>query len=260
MAHGFSSVHEVTEATLRNLCLVSDDVVQGVGFANASAGYHEPVGVSPAGREYGTCVDLPASLINGEFLQRCWDAGLVAFARNAASGWSGSPHIHCVHVGLRDKDGVCRIRSGPRSQIVDFLKDPARDGLASHNLLRPYAPNASTQAEIRKQYMNWVPDYATRVNSPEGNQIVCYAWLEDDVVTCEVAAFLSYFDAKVVGNHLSVSAKLGGKMIDLSKCGLKFDGYHWRGSVRGMWEAVGNTGLDFKWSEDHRSTVVSLKY
>lgn len=260
MPNGFSSVHELTEEVLRGLGVKSSQVTQGYGYAKASAGYHAPVGFSPEGRRYSPCVDLTSRLIDADFIQRCWNAGLVAFSRNAASGWRGSAHIHAVHVGVRDKHGNCVIPSGPRSQIVDFLKEPPRNGLVGHATLRPYAPNANTQNELRAEYKAWVPDYATTVLSPDGSKVPCYAWMEGDQVVCEVAALLRYFGADVTGHQGAVSAKLKGCKLDLTAAQPYFDGRHWRGGVRGLWQALGNSGVEFEWSDDRISATVRLAY
>ncbi len=73
------------------------------------------------------------------------------------------------------------------------------------------------------------------------NQVVgrFYAWLEGDTTTCECRAFLEFWGAHVEGDSIHVRATLGGQALDLSRAAPTFDGRFWRGTVRGLAEAVG---------------------
>ena len=240
MASGFASVHPLTEQTLRELGVTDDQVTQGRGSAAASAGFHEPVGHF-GGRAYGTCVDLTHSLCTPDFLQHCWAAGLVAFDRSSATGWTGSAHIHAVHIGLRDDHGTCRLLDGPRHQVVDFLQVPPFDGLAGHNhYLRGFLPSFVIQSVVRASYQAWVPDEATSVFYNNASRVRCYAWYDGQSVTAEVRAFFEWFRCLVTWDQHGVTVhKQDGTQLDLSHAALVFDGRWWRGSLRGMAEALG---------------------
>lgn len=227
MARGFPSLHPLTEQALRNLGVTSSQVTQGYGNAAASAGYHAAVGVAD-GRRFSHCVDLTAALIDRDFMLRLWEAGFVAFARvQGRNGWSGSSHIHAIHLGLTADDGKSHLLSGPRAQIVDFLKQPALNGLVGHARLSGYVPPASLQAELRRQYAAWLPDYPTRVLAPGGQQINCYAWLEDGQVTVEADAFCRWWGRDWTGTAANDQERV------------TFDGRFWRAPVRALAGAIG---------------------
>lgn len=226
MANGYKSLHPLTEQVLRNLGVTSGQVTQGYGSAPASAGYHAAVGVA-GGRKFSHCVDLTAALIDRDFMLRLWEAGFVAFARVQGRGWRGSSHIHAIHLGLTADDGKAHLLSGPRAQVVDFLKQPPLNGLVGHARLTGYVPPASLQAELRRQYAAWLPDYPTRVLAPGGQQINCYAWLEGGQVTVEADAFCRWWGRDWTGTIANDQAVV------------TFDGRFHRAPVRPLAEAIG---------------------
>lgn len=248
MARGFKSLHPLTEEALRNLGVKSSQVSQGWGYASASAGYHNPVGTYQ-GRRFSHCVDLSPGLISGAFMDRLWEAGFVAFAR--VERWGDNAHIHAIHLGLVADDGKPHLPSGPRMQIVDFLKAPPLDGLKWHRRLNGLVPNVSQQAELRRQYAAWLPDYPTRILAPGGQQINCYAWLEDDTVTVEVEAFCQWW-GKPRGWF--------GRTIGMQSIGAMTDGRFWRGPVRELAQSIGLKIVSFKWAPGHTSASVQLSY
>jgi hypothetical protein len=237
MANGFASCHPATVATLKQLGVTDDQVTQGVGYAAASAGFHEPVGMYN-GLHYGTCVDLTHALCSPDFLQRCWQAGLIAFDRSGATGWNGTSHIHAVHIGLRDDNGACRIFDGPRHQIVDFLHAPPLNGLAGHGLLEGFLPTADLQASDRVIYSSWVPDEPTAVYD-NGTRVPCYAWYNGQTVTCDVRALCEALNCQVSGDQNGVQILSGGLPVDIHAANPHFDGRWWRAGVRGVAEALG---------------------
>lgn len=242
MARGYSSLHPLTEEALRNLGVRSGDVTQGHGSAAASAGYHQAVGTY-RGRKYGPCLDLVAELISSEFMARMWGAGFVAFARIRGWQWRGSSHIHAIHLGLRDDGGQVHLPSGPRSQIVDFLHDPPLSGLVGHAQLQGLKPTHELQAELRRQYAQWVPDYPTTVYSPEGAPIRCYAWLQDGTVWVDTGAFCRWWGVTTVHPEGEVS-----------------DGRFWRAPIRPLAGALGLYVKAFQWNGSHTSAAVRLAY
>lgn len=254
MANGFKSLHPLTEEVLRNLGVKSSQVTQGWGAAKASAGYHAPVGTCD-GRRFSHCVDLTAALIGPDFMHKLWDAGFVAFARIHGQGWSGSSHIHMIHMGLTADDGQAHLLSGPRSQIADFLKDPPRSGLVGHSLLQGYAPPASLQAELRRQYAEWMPDYPTRVLAPGGQQINCYAWLEDGSVTVDVEAFCRWWGKP----EKWFGGTVGFNQIT-DRGGSYTFGRFTRATVRQLAECMGLKVAGYKFEREKRWATVQIGY
>jgi hypothetical protein len=253
MARGYKSLHPLAEEVLRNLGVKSSQVSQGWGTAVASAGYHKPVGTSQ-GRRFSHCVDLSPDLISSSFMDRLWEAGFVAFARD--DGWGGNRHIHAIHLGIVADDGKAHLLNGPRMQIADFLKAPPLDGLQGHNRLSGQVPNVSQQAELRRQYAAWLPDYPTRILAPGGQQINCYAWLEDDAVTVEMDSFLQWWGKtlKWWGNTVGIGyiTEHGGSW----SCDGRFE----RATVRQLAQSIGLKIVSFKWAAGHNSATVQLSY
>jgi len=244
MASGFKSLHPLTEEMLRNLGVKSSQVTQGYGYARASAGYHAPVG-EYQGRKFSHCFDLTSDLADTRFMNRLWEAGVVAFARNhATNGWKGSSHIHAIHLGLTADDGKAHLLDGPRAQIIDYLKSPPRNGLVFHDQLTGIVPKPIVQAELRKQYSEWLPDYPTRVLAPGGQQINCYAWMDGETVTCEVDAFSNWWGSKVPEDVP----------------GETFDGRFRRAPIRQLAAAVGVKVQSFKWGPGKLWAEVQLSY
>lgn len=252
MPSGYSSIHPLTEQALRNLGVTSSQVTQGYGSAPASAGYHTAVGTAD-GRKFSHCVDLTAALISKDFMHKLWAAGFVAFARVQGRGWSGASHIHAIHLGLTADDGQPHLLSGPRAQIVDFLKQPPRSGLVGHALLTSYVPPAALQADLRRQYEGWLPDYPTRVLAPGQQQINCYAWLEAGQVTVDAYAFCKWWG---MANSSAVSAVLKG----LKPSDVTFDGRFWRAAVRPLAEGIGLNVVSYSFDKAKRWATVQIGY
>lgn len=186
---GFKAVHERTQETLTSLGVTNDDVPQGWGDAVASAGYHAPVGISPAGRKYSDCVDLSPrpQFLERDFFDRAAAAGLIAFPR--VDGRM-TPHVHCVQIGLTDAAGKCRILAGPRAQIIDALS--GRNGLVGHALMDKRWRLAAGQVKtLRAEYDAWAPHVRTKVYQGEA-WVPCYAFFEGErsSVSCEVRKFV----------------------------------------------------------------------
>jgi len=256
MANGFKSVHPLTEEALRNLGVKSAQVTQGWGSAPASVGFHAAVGTCQ-GRKYGPCVDLDWELADIDFLNRLWEAGFVAFDRCRMTGWSGAEHIHCIHIGLVDDAGHAHLPDGPRRQVVDFLKQPPRDGLAGHQgLLRGYLPTVAAQAELRKQYAGWLPDYPTAVLAPGGQQITCYAWMDGEAVTAEVTAFCNWWGVTVAQQTGMVCVNGERKAV----LATTFDGRFYRAPVRAMAELLGLKVASYKLNAAKTAATVQLAY
>ena len=254
MANGYKSLHPLTEQALRNLGIKSADVTQGYGNAKASAGYHAIVGACD-GRKFSHCVDLTADLIGKETMLKLWEAGFVAFARIQGKGWSGSSHIHMIHLGLTADDGQAHLLNGPRQQVVDFLKQPALNGLVGHSRLTDYVPPISLQADLRRQYSKWLPDYPTRVLAPGGQQINCYAWLEDGSVTVDVEAFCRWW-GKPQG---WLGLEVGYQEIEKRGGSYSFGRFN-RATVRQLAECMGLKIAGYKFEPQKRWATVEVGY
>lgn len=255
MASGYGSLHPLTEQALRNLGVKSSQVTQGWGSAAASAGYHAPVGTCD-GRKFSHCVDLTAALISNDFMLKLWEAGFVAFARVQGRGWSGSSHIHAIHLGLTADDGEAHLLSGPRAQVVDFLKLPPLSGLVGHSRLTGHVPPRSLQLELQQQYSAWLPDYPTRVLAPGGQQINCYAWLEFGVVTVDLGAFCSWWGRPATG---MLTKEFHQKVIDTGGL-VTYDGRFYRATVRHLAQAIGLHVESYQYNAMNRWATVQLAY
>jgi len=240
MARGWNSIHPLMAEALQQLGIPEEAVTQGWGYAKASASYHSPEGRTakyPDGHPFSSCVDLSWRLAEPALQDRLIAAGFCPFFRHTGS-FADNRHIHCVYVGARDYRGKATILPGPRMQIVDFTR--GLDGLVGHNSLRePWRPTPGQCAEVAAQYAAWVPDVATRVLSPEGEWVRCYAFLERDVVRCELRAFLLWAGALVTWDGRQVHASLGGQPLDLTGCRLRVEGAFTRGDLRPLAEACG---------------------
>lgn len=242
MAKGFASCHPYTVAILEGLGVVDSDVLQGVGNAPASAGTHAKVGTYQ-GVGYGPAVDLRYGLADPDFIDRCWEAGLVAFVRNAASGWSGGAHIHSVCLGLVDAAGNKHLPPICNTQVTDFLSSPPKSGLAGHGFLQgSYKPTPAIQAKLRKQYQAWWPGFAVKVLSPEGHPIPSYAQLEGDTVTVETGVFCSYWE-----KHPALPTAV-------------YDGRFYRVPVRDAATALGLKVAGFSMNATKTAATVKLAY
>lgn len=97
-------------------------VVQAIGDAKASAGYHHKDGTLD-GVEYTAAIDLSVKGLNktqiATWLEELCRAGFVAFYRN----WTGNLHIHANYAGLPQKRQL-------DGQNEDFFA--GRDGLVGH--------------------------------------------------------------------------------------------------------------------------------
>lgn len=97
-------------------------VVQTVGFAKASAGFHAPDGVLN-GEEYCAAVDLSVRGLThtqiATWLEELCRAGFCGWFRD----WPGNKHIHANYAGVPMKPQL-------RAQCRDFFA--GRNGLAGH--------------------------------------------------------------------------------------------------------------------------------
>lgn len=174
---GKGSVHESTWARLQKAGIRSDQIVQGIGSYAASAGTHEPRGTSPAGIEFGHCIDLTGRLHkdgngNPAFSRRILNAlvkeGFAPFWRSDASGFS--PHWHVVDcAALADKNGNVPERWPiVERQVADFVADPTRTGLRGHaNMAKRFCPT-----DEGRDFLRSVVSGGTRIGHDTGHRLV----------------------------------------------------------------------------------------
>ena len=252
MARGWDSIHPWMASALRELGVTEGQITQGWGYAPASANYHAPEGRTdkyPAGHPYSSCVDLSWSLRSQGFKDRMVAAGFCPFFRD----WAGNQHIHAVFVGARDGENKVRLLPGPRTQVVDYTR--GRDGLVGHDpLAGELAPTPEQREQVRVRYEAWAPQVGTRVYSPEGAWIPCYAFLERDAVRCEARAFLTWWGVYVTWRNGQMEATYRGQALDLSAAKLRLEGQFTRGEVRALGAALG-LGVEFDWAPDGSATV-----
>ena len=260
LTSGYSRIHPIQQASLKELGVTSGQITQTVGNAPASAGFHAAEGQID-GHDYTSCIDLSWSLASPEFKARMVMAGFAPFFRHTGS-FADNRHIHAVSIGLRDSQGRCRIQPGPRQQIIDATRN--LNGLDGHDPIEStYAFTKDERQLMYENYADWVPDVATRVVAPEGNQIVCYAFLEHDTVRCDLRPFAEYWGVKVEWDEQShqVVCSLDGRTLDLSAADLRLEGGEFtRANVRQLSEAIGPKVDRFAWSTGHSSATVYLAY
>jgi len=260
LTSGYNRIHPIQEAALRELGVTSGQITQTVGNAPASAGFHAAEGQID-GNDYTSCIDLSWSLASPEFKARMVMAGFAPFFRHTGS-FADNRHIHAVSIGLRDSQRRCRILAGPRQQIIDATRN--LNGLVGHSPIESaYAFTKDEMKLMYENYADWVPDVATKVLTPEGNQIVCYAFLEQDSVRCNLRPFAKYWGVKVEWDEQAHRAvcSLDGRTLDLSSADMRLEGGEFtRLNVRGIAEAIGLKIDRFEWSTGHSSATVHLAY
>jgi hypothetical protein len=125
----------------------SDRVMQTIGNAPASAGFHAQDGVLN-GQPYCAAVDLRTRDLSREqileFLKQLARNGFACWYRFEGS-FTNNQHIHAVYAALPMKPEL-------RAQVRDFLAD--RNGLASHAKEHFYTAPAATDAIIRAMFLH----------------------------------------------------------------------------------------------------------
>jgi len=174
---GKGSVHEATWARLQKAGIASGQVVQGVGDYAASAGTHLARGTSPAGIQFGHCIDLTGRLHkdgngNPAFSRRILNAlvaeGFAPFWRSASSGFT--PHWHVVDCAALVDDTGHAPERWPivERQVADFIADPARTGLSGH------APMAVRfrPTDDGREYLRYVVAGGVRLGHKSGHLLI----------------------------------------------------------------------------------------
>lgn len=127
-------------------------IVQAIGNAKASAGYHAKDGTYK-GFDYTTAVDLSVRgfLGVGGYNEKQIKWLLYNMALRGFAGWyryrkpfNTNRHIHAVYVKLHMKSQLQR-------QVADFLRD--RDGLASHGREVFWTAPPSVDERLKAQFL-----------------------------------------------------------------------------------------------------------
>jgi hypothetical protein len=263
MASGFSSIHPLMAKALQEIGIENDQITQGFGNAEASAGFHRQESFckdSYGTHAFSSCVDLTWSLVSADLKSKLVEASFCPFFRNSGS-FANNKHIHAVYVGAKDNHDHVTILAGPRSQIIDYTR--GLNGLVGHaQLTGEYAPTEDEKKQIYKQYSGWCPHVATKIYSPEGNFIPSYAFYEAEfgMVRCEVPVFYDYWDVKHTITSNGYHFYQEGKEIKPIGANMRIEGENFlRGNIRQIANCIG-LGVDFKWADDKNSCEVKLSY
>ena len=230
MADGFASTHPKTQQKLEALGLPSEAVVQGYGYAAASAGFHSPVGTVD-GHPWSPCVDLSPEYVSydREWLSRLVDAGIAPFARNAENGWSGGEHWHCIDVALG------HLLVGVETQVHDFCN--GRNGLAGHDEWEgPLGPDASQQQSIREVYLSGDTRTPVIVRDTEGVEIPCYGFEEENVARVEARALVEHCGGTI---RSATEYEIGGASVNFASANPAVSGEFLRVDLREMATLLG---------------------
>jgi hypothetical protein len=124
-----SGLHPRASDALRAAGVSAWRIVQTIGNAPASAGYHLADG-SVNGHPYTAAIDLSVSGLSNtqirNLLERLAKVGYAGWYRqNGHDGWSGANHIHAVYAN-------CKMKAVLRAQIRSWLL--GRNGLVSNTI------------------------------------------------------------------------------------------------------------------------------
>jgi len=142
-------LHPKASDALRKINVPAHRIIQTIGNAAASSGFHLPDG-TVNGKPYTTAVDLSTrGLSNKEVKRLLENLGTVGFAawfRNPGQdGWPSSEaeHIHAVYAGVPMKDVL-------DNQVRDYLHQ--KNGLASHTTYRFYQWSHTAKAKVARLF------------------------------------------------------------------------------------------------------------
>lgn len=129
-------------------------VVQCIGNAPASAGYHARDGIvldNGVPRAYCAATDVSVRGLSDaqihELVEQLSRQGFAAWYRYRGS-FANNRHIHFVFAG-------CKMKSQLRGQVHDFLA--GRDGLAGHQWEEYFTPTTQMDDYIRAQFLKYNP-------------------------------------------------------------------------------------------------------
>jgi hypothetical protein len=140
-----AGLHPKASDALRKISVSADRIMQTIGGAPASKGFHLPNG-SVNGKPYTAAVDLSTrGLSNAEVKKLLENLGTVGFAAwfrdPGHDGWPSGEieHIHAVYAGVPMKDRL-------DDQVRDYLHQ--KNGLASHTTYGFYQWSNQAKAKV----------------------------------------------------------------------------------------------------------------
>lgn len=144
---------------LRRAGLSSDDVSQGEGNAQASAGYH----LAEPGSDYTAAADIRTSSMSGKQIRKVLDnlgeQGFAAWYRHG-SDWSGNEHIHAVYAGIPMKGEL-------EGQVRSFLA--GHSGLSSDAVERDaFAPSPRAKQVVHALFTHRENRVSVQPSTPAG--------------------------------------------------------------------------------------------
>jgi len=142
-----SGLHPRASDALRTAGVSAWRIVQTIGNAPASAGYHLADG-SVNGHPYTAAVDLSVSGLSStqirNLLERLAKTGYAGWYRqNGHDGWSGANHIHAVYAN-------CKMKSVLRAQVRSWLL--GRNGLVSNTIYRFHTFTSTAKRIVKGKF------------------------------------------------------------------------------------------------------------
>jgi hypothetical protein len=142
-----SGLHPRASDALRAAGVRAWRIVQTIGNAPASAGYHLPDG-SVNGHLYTAAVDLSVRGLSDtqirNLLERLAKVGFAGWYReNGHDGWVGANHIHAVYAN-------CKMKTVLRAQVHSWLL--GRNGLVSNTIYRFHTFSALAKRIVKGKF------------------------------------------------------------------------------------------------------------
>lgn len=144
-----AGLHPKASDALRKINVSAGRIIQTIGNAPASHGYHLADG-TVNGKPYTTAVDLSTRGLSHievkKLLERLGRVGFAAWFRDPGhDGWpsNATEHIHAVYAGAPMKDVL-------DNQVRDYLHQ--KNGLASHTTYRFYQWSHQAKAKVARLF------------------------------------------------------------------------------------------------------------
>jgi hypothetical protein len=140
-------LHPRASDALRSIGVTSGRIMQTIGNAPASAGYHAQDG-TVNGQPYTAAVDLSVSGMSAtqirNFLEQLAKVGFAGWYRvDGHDGWSGVTHVHAVYAN-------CYMKTQLRAQIRSWLV--GRNGLVSNTIYTFHTFTAAAKAAVKAKF------------------------------------------------------------------------------------------------------------
>lgn len=250
---GFEACHPDTAERLRSLDIRDNWIKQGVGYAAASAGTHEPIG-QVNGRDFGCCVDIWYGLAYRNLFDHLAESGFFPFVREGAS-WEGNEHIHCVdYAPLYCDDGsVGQPHEIVLTQMSDWVN--GRNGLRGHSTMpKAWMPSVGQRAAGSKALQAHSRFLPVQVRAAGRYLRGLYAYFLGNVVRSEFRPLVEGVGAQVMWSAGKTTVLWKGSQIEPpASWGLVVEGNFTRCNAG---DVLRGLGFDVKWDEPN--LVVSV--